>query len=70
MSGKCPKCDSFISKVNIEYVEIDLLNAPKWKGVSYLCPVCNVILSVQIDPIAIRTDLLNGISNALQEKKP
>lgn len=70
MNGKCPKCEQYVSSVNIEDVSVNYQGTPKWKGISYTCPFCNAILSVQIDPIAIRSDLLNGISNVLREKKP
>ena len=32
-----------------------------WKCIAFCCPHCNSILSVQIDPIAIKTDIVNEL---------
>jgi hypothetical protein len=53
----CPKCSKPISRVPVEYVEIQ---GPKvaYKGVSYICPSCHCVLSIQMDPISLNADLL------------
>ena len=51
--GKCPKCESVISRVETEDVMVqDGFNV--WKGLSYLCPSCKHILSVAINPVALQ----------------
>lgn len=57
--GKCPKCNTIISKVTVESVEVE--GAKSYKGVSYLCPSCDCVLSVQIDPVALNADLANKV---------
>lgn len=37
-----------------------------WNGVAYSCPQCNAVLSVQIDPVAIKTDTINGVIGKLR----
>ncbi len=51
--GKCPKCESVISSVKIEDIIVEGGIIPL-KGVSYLCPSCQHILSVAIDPVALQ----------------
>lgn len=65
--GKCPKCTQLIRSVVIEYVDVVEGLMPKWKGVSYLCPnpACRVVLGVSIDPIAIKTDIVDNIIERL-----
>jgi uncharacterized protein with PIN domain len=61
-TGKCPKCEKVISSVKIE--EIPASTGPggaEWNAVSYCCKSCNTVLSVQIDPIAIKTDTLSAL---------
>lgn len=69
MLSKCPKCEKSITNVNLEDIEINHNSQPRWKGISCLCPFCNSVLGVQIDPVALKTDLRNEILSALQGKK-
>ena len=61
-SGQCPKCASPISYVNLETVSVKARGA-SWNGVSYLCPSCNAVLSVEIDPIALKTDIVREVAD-------
>ncbi len=60
-TGKCPKCESTITNVKIEGVDVYVSMNKRWRGVSYICPSCNSVLSVQIDPVALKTDIINGV---------
>ena len=61
-SGKCPKCEKVISNVKIEDVSASGdLGQTTWSALSYICPSCNTVLSVQIDPIAIMKNLLKDL---------
>lgn len=60
--GKCPKCDKLIGFVNITQIDVNS-GRNKWNGISYNCPFCFSILSVGIDPIAIKTDTLSGVES-------
>ncbi len=59
--GKCPKCEKLVSNVKIEELRVDVGYLPAWKGVSYVCPWCNAIMSIQIDPVALKTDIVNEV---------
>lgn len=60
-SGKCPKCEKSVMHVTVEDLPIHVGFEPRWKGAVYLCPHCKSILSVGIDPIAIKTDILKAL---------
>ena len=64
MHGKCPKCEKTLSYVNID--AIDAKDGPRsWKAVSYNCPYCSSVLSVAIDPLALKADTVNEILKGL-----
>ena len=72
-SGKCPKCEEIVSSVRIEDIDINLGPAIDWQGVSYCCPscdtvLCNTVLSVQLDPVALKTDIINVLVEELRRK--
>jgi hypothetical protein len=61
--GKCPGCGKLVRTVNVEHVEIVRSADQKtWHGASYVCPGCRVVLGVEADPLALKTDLLNAIA--------
>ena len=66
MSGKCPKCDKQISHVNLKNVNVNVDFQPGWLGVTYCCPFCDYILGVGIDPVALKTDTIDGVIEALK----
>lgn len=66
MHGKCPKCEKLINAVNCSGVDVKVMLGKTWKGLSYNCPFCHTVLSVQIDPIAIKTDIVNELFKKLR----
>lgn len=66
--GKCSKCEKQLTHVHFEAVSIrQAFGVSGWKGVSYLCPNCKSILGVQIDPIAIRTEIVDQVVAELRK---
>jgi hypothetical protein len=65
-SGKCPHCKEVVSSVRIEDIDINLGPGIDWQGVSYCCPSCDAVLSVQIDPVALKTDIINVLVEELR----
>lgn len=63
-TGKCPKCEKTLQHAVIEALPIHQNLQPKWLGVSYSCPHCHAILSVGIDPVALKTDTVKELLNA------
>ena len=64
-NGQCPKCGALISSVTIETITVKA-KPTNWNGVSYLCPSCNCVLSVAIDPIALKADIVREILENLR----
>ncbi len=64
--GKCPTCEKTVSRVKIEAIEATAPNTASWNAVSYLCQSCHTVLSVGIDPLALKTDTINGILKGLK----
>ncbi len=70
LTGKCPKCENTVLYVNAENVEIRTgAGGETWNGISYKCPLCETILSVSIDPVALKTDILSDVLRGIREKR-
>ncbi|MGD1153990.1 MAG: hypothetical protein ABR911_14105 [Syntrophales bacterium] len=67
-TGKCPKCEKVVYNLKLEAIKINVSFHPRWLGVSYLCPLCNTVLGVSIDPIAIKTDIVNEVVEKLRSR--
>lgn len=66
-TGKCPKCEKVPAKIALEGIEIGAPFAgTTYVGVSYLCPYCRTILGVGIDPVALKTDTIDGVVKKLR----
>ncbi len=66
MSGKCPKCEKLLGSVKIEAVEGIVGFQSAWNCITLSCPFCNTILSTQIDPIALKADIIDGVVKKLR----
>jgi len=61
--GKCPKCEKPVgSDVVLDFIEIHY-HGKNLKGVSYLCPSCHSVLSIQIDPVVMALEVERTIAN-------
>ena len=68
-TGKCPKCQSQLTNVNLEEMPIHVNFRPAFRGISLLCPYCQTILYVSIDPMLLRDDILEEISQLRKKIK-
>lgn len=68
MAGKCPKCGNTISSATIASVNLSGAGMGSFKGITYSCPnfACQTVISIGIDPIALKTDTINGVVKALK----
>ena len=64
--SKCPKCNTVVNQVQLAEVNI-YAGINSWRGVSYSCPVCFSVLSVAIDPVALKTDTVTDVSAELRK---
>lgn len=65
--GKCPHCQKTVSAALTEAVScnVGMPATRTWKGVSHLCPSCKCVLSVSIDPIALKADIVDEVLQGL-----
>ena len=66
-SGKCPKCERIVGHVKTEAIELNVSTKEKYKGVSYSCPSCHCVLSVGIDFLALKNDIVSSLFERLRE---
>ena len=62
--GTCPKCEAPVLHVNIAEVTASAFMGKQWRAIKYCCPSCGCVLSVAIDPIAVKTDIVEEILHA------
>jgi len=65
--GKCPKCKKTVSNVTIEDIKMYVGREARWRGISYLCQSCKTVLGVQMDPIALKADIVAELVRALRK---
>jgi len=67
--GLCPHCGNVVGHLLLEEIPISgtsLMATKALRGVSYLCPSCNRVLSVAIDPISLMNDAISDILDRRQ----
>jgi hypothetical protein len=57
MSGNCPKCGTNITKALAKPIKLEG-SQRSLKGVSYVCPSCSSILSVEADPFSLVAEIV------------
>ena len=66
-TNKCPKCDKPINKVDLEDVEIIMSPKDKCRGFSYSCPHCRIVLSIEMNPLTLKADILALLQKDLKQ---
>jgi len=64
MHGKCPSCGNIVMKLNGDAVDASF-GTQSYKATTYNCPMCNVVLGCQIDPLAVRNDIVAQVVDEL-----
>ena len=57
MMGKCPRCENFVTVANANPITI-FVGSSRFNGVTYNCPHCATVLGCEIDPLALRTEIV------------
>lgn len=61
-TGKCPKCEKAVHQLRMEGVDaIQAFGTTGFNAITLQCPSCHTVLGAQLDPIAIRTDIINSL---------
>lgn len=63
--GTCPKCGTLVATLNFKGVNVNAGAGSSWQGVTYNCPMCSVVLGAGIDPVALKSDTVDEILQAL-----
>ena len=63
LNGKCPYCKDLVQRVNLANVTV-VASKDSWVGVSYSCASCGMVLSIAIDPVALKSDLKEELLRA------
>jgi len=67
--AKCPHCSTLTSVVVAENIEIRRgAGQMPVHGVSYACPACSKVLSVEADPLAMLNDAVAKILKAVKAR--
>jgi hypothetical protein len=67
MAAKCPKCEASFTQVRGEKVTVNVPFGTSWNGISYSCPHCSTALTVEIDPIALKADIVSEVMKRLKK---
>jgi len=66
--GKCPHCQQVVRKVKVEDIDIQVGFQDQWRGFSYLCTSCSSVLSVQMNPRTLNSDLKDDLLKSLHSR--
>lgn len=62
MNGNCPKCEKAVLSLKINAVDRRVpFGRGGWKCITFSCPQCGTVLGAQIDPIAIKGDIIRAL---------
>lgn len=61
MISRCPRCDKPITPVSIQAVEGTAPVGTRFRCIALDCPHCGAVLGAQLDPLAIRNDIVNAL---------
>lgn len=56
--GTCPKRQTIVASANVEGIPLHELDGSTTTGVKYSCVVCGQVLSVGVDPIAQKNQIV------------
>lgn len=66
-TGKCPSCgqNPLYLKMGATEARLQPLGGSTLRAITLSCPSCDTILGTQIDPIAVRSEILAGVKALL-----
>jgi endogenous inhibitor of DNA gyrase (YacG/DUF329 family) len=67
LGHNCPHCNAPVHAVNISDVKGMVGFESKWKLIAYSCPKCGKIISIELDPIALKHDIIEGLVQRLRK---
>lgn len=66
MSANCPSCKKSLTSVNFAPIQSKQPFAGNvLRAIAHTCPHCSAILGVEVDPIAVKSDIVTEIKRLL-----
>lgn len=65
MAGFCPSCKTPVLSPIAEAVGITVISGIDRHGLTYKCPSCQTVLGCEIDPIALRSEIVQQVVDEL-----
>jgi hypothetical protein len=65
----CPNCKVELVSANARPIFINSDAGVTWNGIVYECPQCRSALSVAIDPLQIKREIVQEIASATRRDK-
>jgi hypothetical protein len=66
--GDCPKCGKPVLMAGVAGVQVLGQDGNQWNGVKFYCMSCQTILSIGVDPVALKNDIVNELIEALRKR--
>ncbi len=67
--SKCPYCKNIITTVITEDVTMTIgVGKPAWNGLSHACPLCHVVLGVEVNPLVIQGKILDALDDLRKDR--
>lgn len=65
---KCGHCSNAIGSTNMSGFTAGVPFGTQWKCIAFTCPHCQAVLGTQIDPIAIKTEIVAEVLRGLSRR--
>jgi len=65
-NATCPVCKAVVTRVVAGHVTVEVPGGDGWNGIAYSCPACRTLLSIQIDPVALKSDIVDELLERLR----
>lgn len=59
--AKCPKCEKGMLSLRAESIDLKHMSGGSYQGVVYSCPSCSSAISAEVDFLALKSDIINGV---------
>ena len=69
MHALCPKCGVSVRQVDMNEVEAKSEHGQSLRAITYSCTHCFSLLSVSIDPIAVKSDIVRAITDEINKSR-
>ena len=68
MLPKCPGCKQVVSFVRSSVLDVrGSAGNSTVHGIGYACPLCNTLISVGIDPVALKADVVAEVLDTVRK---